>query len=209
MPHDGDLLDPVLHRLRADRELTAARWCRTPGASARARATVAPDGITIEVADGSPASLPVSLPALPVRSKTLDRVAVPLVLPLLHDLDGLFAEMRRVLAPHGLLSLLLPAPVSFGWRGRALRRTVRDAWRHRAAVEHPEWLVASADFAVLADDRLTFTLDGAGDDPERDVAALCTAGVYPPGLAAEARTALAGHRAAARTVRLRRIVARR
>nr|WP_255426379.1 methyltransferase domain-containing protein [Pseudonocardia sp. C8] len=148
--------------------------------------------------------------ALPVRTRSVDRVAVPLVLPLLPDMEGLFAELRRVLAPHGLLSLLVPAPASFGWRGGELRRAVRDAWRHRSGVEHPGWLASSADFAVLADDRLDFTLDDVpGSDRVRDVGALCEAGVYPPDLPAETRSALAAHRSAARSVRLRRIVARR
>lgn len=208
MPIDGDLLDPVLHRLRADGGLTAAQWCRAPGASSRVRATLVRDAFVLEAGDSSAGPLPASPLALPVRAKTIDRIAVPLVLPLLHDLEGLFAELRRVLAPHGLLSLLLPAP-SFGWRGGELRRAVRAAWRHRSAVEHPEWLAASADFAVLADDRLGFTLDDGAADRSADLAALCSSGVYPPDLSTGARADLAAHRSAARAVRLRRIVARR
>ena len=206
---DGDVLDPVLHRLRAGGDLTAARWCRLPGASSRVRATVVQDAITVETGDGHRGVLPASPLALPVRTKAVDRIAVPLVLPLLDDMDGLFAELRRVLAPHGLLSLLLAAPPSFGWRGGGLRRAVRNAWRHRSAVEHPDWLASSADFAVLADNRLDFTLDGAGEDRAQDVRTLCAAGVYPPDLPPEVRPALAAHRSAARTVRLRRVVARR
>ncbi|MBP2370185.1 methyltransferase domain-containing protein [Pseudonocardia parietis] len=209
MPIDGDVLDPVLHRLRADGSLTAAGWCRAPGASSRVRATLVHDGIALEAGDGPPGHLRASPLALPLRTKAVDRIAVPLVLPLLNDMEGLFAELRRVLAPHGLLSLLLPAPASFGWRSGELRRSVRSAWRHRSAVEHPEWLASSADFAVLADDRLTFTLDEGPGDPAGDVAELCSAGVYPPDLSPAVRSDLAVHRSAARTVRLRRIVARR
>lgn len=209
VPIDGDVLDPVLHRLRVDGGLTAAQWCRAPGASSRVRATVVRHGLALEVGGGPRCYLPASAVALPVRAKAIDRIAVPLVLPLLDDLEGLFGELRRVLAPHGLLSLLLPAPASFGWRGGELRRAVRAAWRHRSAVEHPEWLASSADFAVLADDRLSFTLDRSDRDRSADVAALCAAGAYPPDLPDDARSALAAHRSAGRSVRLRRIVARR
>ena len=76
-------------------------------------------------------------------------------------------------------------------------------------MEHPEWLASSADFAVLADDRLDFTLDDASEDRAADISTLCAAGVYPPDLPAQVRSGLAAHRSAARRVRLRRIVARR
>jgi SAM-dependent methyltransferase len=208
VPLGGDVLSPVLHRLRAGDGPTAAQWCRAPGASARVRATVTGGGVALEAGDGAFALVAASPLALPLRTRTVERVAVPLVLPLLHDMDGLLAQVRRVLAPHGLLSLLLPAPSSFGWRGRRLRREVGRAWRHRSAVEHPEWLASSADFAVLADDRLSFRLTDPGAAPADDVAELCAAGVYPPDLPADTRTELAAH-PAARTVRLRRIVARR
>ncbi|ANY08132.1 methyltransferase domain-containing protein [Pseudonocardia sp. HH130630-07] len=208
MSPDGDVLDAVLHRLRATDGPTAALWCRTPGAGSRVRATVTTTGVALETGDGAFARLASSPLALPLGPRTVDRVVLPLVLPRLPDMNGLFAEARRVLAPHGLLSVLLPAP-AFGWRSRALARQVRTAWRHRAAVEHPEWLASSADFAVLADDRLDFTLVGGDGDPGQDVSELCTAGVYPPDLPEPVRREIARHRTAARTVRLRRLVARR
>ncbi|MEJ8281222.1 methyltransferase domain-containing protein [Pseudonocardia spirodelae] len=208
MPFDGDVLPAVLHRLRAGPELTAAAWCRAPGATGRVRATVVAGRAVVEAGDSGPLPLAASPGALPLRARSVDRVAVPLLLPHLHDMDGLFAELRRVLASHGLVSVLVPAPGSFGWRGGALRRQVREAWRHRSAVEHPEWLAAAADFAVLADDRLDFALEQGGTAAER-VAELCAAGVYPPDLPAEARAGLAEHRTATSTVRLRRVVARR
>lgn len=205
----GDVLDPVLHRLRAGNGPTAAQWCRAPGATSRVRATLVHDGIALEVGDGRLGVVRASPLALPLRTRSVDRIAVPLLLPLLHDMNGLFGELRRILAPHGLLSVLLPAPASFGWRGGELRRAVRASWRHRSAVEHPEWLASSADFAVLADDRLDFTLDGAIADPPLAVTDLCAAGVYPPELPPSARAGMAAHRTAAHRVRLRRIVARR
>lgn len=206
---DGDVLDPVLHRLRADDGPSAAQWCRAPGAGSPVRATVVPGGLALETGGGALARLSASLLALPLHTRTVDRIAVPLVLPLVHDMDGLFAELRRVLAPRGLLSLLVPAPPAFGWRGRGLRQEVRTAWRHRSAVEHPGWLASSADFAVLADDRLDFRIPDPRADPGRTVADLCAAGVYPPDLPDDTRRRLAAHRSAARTVRLRRVVARR
>ncbi|MEU6700695.1 methyltransferase domain-containing protein [Pseudonocardia sp. NPDC046786] len=209
MPTAGDVLDPVLHRLRAGNGPTAAQWCRSPGATSRVRATLVQDGIALEAGDGAFGVVRARPLALPLRTRSVDRIAVPLLLPLLHDMSGLFAELRRVLAPHGLLSVLLPVPASFGWRGGELRRAVRASWRHRSAVEHPEWLASSADFAVLADDRLDFTLDGAAEDRPVAVADLCAAGVYPPELPASARAGLVAHRSAAHRVRLRRIVARR
>ncbi|WP_224391627.1 methyltransferase domain-containing protein [Pseudonocardia sp. ICBG1293] len=207
MHPDGDVLPPVLHRLRAGAELTAAAWCRTPGATGRVRATVVAGRVVVEAGSAGPLCVAASPGALPLRARSVDRVAVPMLLPHLRDIDGLFAELRRVLAPHGLISVLVPAPRSFGWRGGALRTAVRDAWRHRSAVEHPEWLAAAADFAVLADDRLDFTLDGSA--PTDGVEDLCAAGVYPPDLPERARADLAAHRRAVRTVRLRRVVARR
>lgn len=204
---DGDVLPPVLHRLRAGAELTAAAWCRTPGATGRVRATVVAGQLVVDAGDSEPLRITASPVALPLRTRSVDRVAVPMLLPHLRDIDGLFAELRRVLAPHGLISVLVPAPRSFGWRGTALRKAVRGAWRHRSAVEHPEWLAAAADFAVLADDRLDFTLDG--DAPSDGADELCAAGVYPPDLPGRARADLAAHRTALRTVRLRRVVARR
>ena len=204
---DGDVLPPVLHRLRAGAELTAAAWCRTPGATSRVRATVVAGRLVVEAGDSEPLWITASPVALPLRTRSVDRVAVPMLLPHLRDIDGLFAELRRVLAPHGLISVLVPAPRSFGWGGGALRKAVRDAWRHRSAVEHPEWLAAAADFAVLADDRLDFTLDGV--EPSKGADELCAAGVYPPDLPERARAELAAHRSAVRTVRLRRVVARR
>lgn len=208
---DTDVLPTVLHRLRAGSGPTAAEWCLIPGSSAPVRVTVT--GQVVLVEDGSELPIPASPTALPLRTRSVDRVALPLVLPLLAEPELVLAEVRRVLAPHGLLSALVPAPPSFGWRGGALRRAVREGWRHPSCVDHPDWLAASAEFAVLADDRLTFTPDdGPADmaaDMTADVTALCRAGIYPPGLEPETRAAIADHRSATRGVKLRRIVARR
>lgn len=199
---DADVLDPVLHRLHARSGPSAARWSLLPGAGAPVRVTVVGDRMVVE---GGPATpVPVSPTALPLRHRSVDRVALPLSLPLFADPEGVLAEVRRVLAPHGLVSILVPVPPSFGWRGAALRRAVRAGWRHASCVEHPDWLAASAEFAVLADDRLGFTLDGDDGDPDT----LCRAGIYPPGLSADVRAGIAAHRSAG-SVRLRRVVARR
>lgn len=201
-PPPADVLDPVLHRLRAGTGPSAATWCRLPGAGARVLVTVTGTAVQVE---GAPESV-VSGAAtqLPLRTRSTDRVLLPLNLHRLGRPDAVLAEARRVLAPHGLVSILVPVPPSFGWRGRAERRSLRRAWRSPSCVEHPDWVAASADLAVLADDTLTFTLDGAGD-----LDALCRAGVYPGDLPARVLDALRRHRTASHTVRLRRIVARR
>ena len=49
--------------------------------------------------------------ALPVRTSAVDGFALLLALPRLPDLDGLFAELRRVLRPGGTLVLLVPSAV--------------------------------------------------------------------------------------------------
>ncbi|MFP5072926.1 class I SAM-dependent methyltransferase [Pseudonocardia nantongensis] len=200
---EPDVLPTELHRLRAGAGPTAAEWCLIPGSSARVRVAITGQVLLVEGASEVP--VPASPAALPLRTRSVDRIALPLVLPLQPEPEVVLAEARRVLAPHGLLSVLVPAPPSFGWRGGALRRAVRDGWRHPSCVDHPDWLAASAEFAVLADDRLTFSPDAGPVDVE----ALCRAGIYPPGLPADVRSAIAGHRSATRGVRLRRVVARR
>lgn len=220
-PSPVDVLDPVLHRLHAGTGPSAASWCRLPGAGARILATVTGTAVQIEGAPGI--TVRGTATALPLRTRSVDRVVLPLSLHRLDRPDVVLAEVRRVLAPHGLVSVLVPVPPSFGWRGRAERRGLREAWRHPSCVDHPDWVAASADFAVLADDRLAFTLGreptdaGAPDDHsdpaeygERDALdVLCRAGIYPDGLPAATREALRRHRTASHTVRLRRIVARR
>jgi hypothetical protein len=132
------------------------------------------------------------------------------ILPELPDLDGLFAELRRVLRPHGLLTMLVPDGPPLGLRARGLRGRVRASWAHRSAVDHPDWLLTAADFAVMGDDRVVFQAPAVSESPAAHVDALCAAGLLPHSLPADVR----GDLARQRTVRdgrvaLRRLVARR
>lgn len=199
----ADVLDPVLHRLRAGAGPSAAAWCRLPGAGARVLVTVT--GAVVQVDGASGAQVRAESSGLPLRTRSVDRVVLPANLHLLPRPDAVLSEIRRVLAPHGLVSVLVPVPPTFGWRGGALRRRFRDAWPHPSCVEHPDWILASAEFAVLADDRLDFTLDGGAADPE----GFRRAGLHPASLPGDVRDALVRHRSAGRAVRLRRVVARR
>ena len=93
-----------------------------------------------------------------------------------------------------------------------MRRAVRAAWLHRSAIDHPEWLATAADFAVIGDDRLTFTTPP--DRPAREVVdAWCGSGLYPPALPVPVREQVAArHEADGRRpfgLALRRLVCRR
>lgn len=158
--------------------------------------------------------------ALPVATNGVDGVALLLALPLVTDLDGLFAELRRVLRPGGTLVVVVPSVSArslddLRWRA-ALRPAHRGPWPHRSALDGAGWLLTAADFAVLGDDRVPFALPL----PDRDTAAgtvddLTTAGIWPPAVDATARsmltTALTERAGPGRTlpVPLRRLVARR
>jgi SAM-dependent methyltransferase len=154
--------------------------------------------------------------ALPLCANAVDGAVLLLALPRLPDLDGLFAELRRVLRPAGTLVVVVP---SASPRSLAELRTAavhRSGWTNRSALDRAGWLLAAADFAVLGDDRGAFTLplpDAAAANAL--VADLPRAGWWPPGIPADVR-----RRVAAGLVRragpgrvlpvpLRRLVARR
>jgi SAM-dependent methyltransferase len=184
-------------------ELPASRWL----------------GVDVDPGPGRPARLRAEPTALPVRTSGVDGIAVLLALPRLADVDPLFAELRRVLQPGGTLVLLVPSAV--GWSARELRLAsalagVHRHWRNRSALDRAGWLLAAADFAVLGDDRVMFSLPLPDAEAARDlVDALPRAGIWPADLPADARTrALAGLTRAAgpgreMPVPLRRLVARR
>jgi len=105
----------------------------------------------------------------------------------LEPLDGLFAELRRVLRPTGTLAALVPSrpagPVLAprGWRPLHRALAGHPGFRHESARDHLSWLFTAADFAVLADQRRVFWVpvpDRA--TAEATVAALGPAGVWPP-----------------------------
>lgn len=210
-----NLLDPALHALRARSGPTAAQWLWAPASGSPDHVLVAPTHrVLLHPGGGSdPLTLRGAPTTLPLAGKSVGTLVVPLLLPVQEDVDGLFAELRRVLRPHGLLTVLVPTHPSFGLRQRQLRREVRRHWRHRSAVDHPDWLAAAADFAVLADDRLAFAMSVDAGDHAAAVDRLCTSGLYPPALSAPLRARVAEWHAGnpERPVRvaLRRLVARR
>lgn len=138
--------------------------------------------------------------AFPLADNAVDGAVVMLALPGLPDLDATFAELRRVLAPGGTLVLVVPAAVRLPGR-------VHRGWRHRSALTHPGWLLVAADFAVLSDEKVGFTV--AVPDREaahRLVSELPKAGLWPPDLPPGLGDRL---RIGTLPVPLRRIVARR
>ena len=129
---------------------------------------------------------------LPVRTNGLAGVLATMCLPVLEPLDGLFAELRRVLRPTGTLAALVPsrpdAPVlvARGWRPLHRALAGHPGFRHESARDHLSWLLTAADFAVLADQRRVFRVpvpDRA--TAEATVAALGPAGVWPPDVPAD------------------------
>jgi SAM-dependent methyltransferase len=134
----------------------------------------------------------------PVPTNAAGAVRAVMCLPVVEPLDGLFAELRRVLRPGGTLAALVPSsprPIDPGvWRrpARAAQGAVRRAlaghpgFRHRAATDRLAWLFASADFAVLTDQRRVFSLPVP--DPVSAasvVSGLVPAGLWPPDLEPE------------------------
>jgi SAM-dependent methyltransferase len=157
--------------------------------------------------------------AVPLATNAVDGVALLLALPVLADLDAVFAELRRVLRPGGTLVVVVPSASPGSWgelRLASMLRPVHRAWPHRSALDGAGWLLTGADFAVLGDDRVSFTL------PVPDAAAahalveqLPAAGLWPPDLPdavrAEVAAGLARRAGPQRVlpVPLRRLVARR
>jgi SAM-dependent methyltransferase len=184
-------------------ELPAGRWL----------------GVDPDPGPGRPGRLRARPEALPVRTSGVDGIALLLALPRLPDIDGLFAELRRVLRPGGTLVLLVPSAVGRSVLELRLASTlagVHEHWRNRSGLDRAGWLLAAADFAVLGDDRVGFTLPLPDADAARDlVDELPRAGLWPPNLPAEVRTrVLAGLTRRAGPGRvlplpLRRLVARR
>ena len=89
-------------------------------------------------------------------------------------------------------------------------------WPNRSALDRAGWLLAAADFAVLGDDRVGYSLPLPDADAARDlVEALPRAGIWPPDLPDAVRArAFAGLTRVAGPGRvlpvpLRRLVARR
>jgi SAM-dependent methyltransferase len=158
--------------------------------------------------------------ALPVRTNGVDGVAMVLTLPRLTALDSVFAELRRVLRPAGTLVVLVPSAsirtVAELRHARVLTAVHRSGWTNRSALDRAGWLLQAADFAVLADDRVAFTLPLPDAAAAVDlVEALPRCGLWPSTLPREVLTTVA-HQLATRAgpgqvlpVPMRRLVARR
>lgn len=158
--------------------------------------------------------------ALPLRTNAVDGICLLLALPRLRNLDGVFAELRRVLRPGGTLVAVVPSASARSLPELRLAPLLapvhRTGWVNRSALDRAGWLFAAADFAVISDDRVSFALplpDAA--TAARLVVELPRAGLWPSALPADLQARLAV-RLAERAgpgrvlpVPLRRLVARR
>ena len=170
----------------------------------------------VDPAWGRRATLCASPLALPLRRNAVDAVCLVLALPSVADVDGLFAELRRVLRPGGTLVVLVPSAVPrtlAELRAASLLGAVhRGGWTNRSGLDKAGWLLAAADFAVLADDRAAFTLP-LPDDAAADalVSALPRAGVWPEPVPPKVRALLTRLAGPGRVlpVPMRRLIARR
>lgn len=201
----------ILRRLRTGRGVTAAQWLRAPGAGEPGHVLLDAERMTVHPGPAGRHSVVRARPgAIPLPDRSVPALVVAPILGDLPDLDGLFAEFRRVLRPHGLLTTVVPDGPPSSWRTRRLRGRVRSYWRHRSAVDHPDWLLTAADFAVMGDDRVTFHDPDASGNPAAHVDVLCDAGLLPGSLPEDLRADLATRPAVREgRVPLRRLVARR
>jgi SAM-dependent methyltransferase len=204
----SDAAGPPLLASLAGRRGSAADWVRAALPRDRAVVELGDGGSRLRI-DGRTAS--VRPERLPLPDDAVDTLLLSLVLPLLPRPDALFAELRRVLRPAGTLVAVVPSGTvrSFAeLRTAGVRRALGGSWPNPAGLDHAGWLLTSADFAVLKDDRELFSLPLPDEAAARAApAALGAAGLRPPGLVdAEVLTPLAG---GALPVALRRLVTRR
>jgi len=170
---------PLLDRLTDGRGRTAAAWAIAPLADADYAAELSPGlapglesdgrGVTLLTSEGR---VRAEAAALPVWSNALDGLCLTAVLAGTADVDALFAEVRRVLRPAGTLVVITPSAAVRTPGQLRLRAVHRHGWPHRSALDDVGWLLAAADFAVLAEDRVAFSVDVPGTDaagpPSRD-----------------------------------------
>ncbi|MGI5128834.1 methyltransferase domain-containing protein [Pseudonocardia sp. CA-107938] len=199
---------PLLGRLTDGGGGTAAAWATAPLADSEYPLELVPDarGVGLATASGLARA---AAAALPVWTNALDGICLTAVLAAAPDVDGVFAEVRRVLRPAGTLVVVTPSAAVRAPGQLPLRAVHRHGWPHRSALDDVGWLLAAADFAVLADDRVAFEVDVPEQDAAALAAELSAAGVWPPAVpdAVVARLAARGGRRW--PVPLRRLVARR
>jgi SAM-dependent methyltransferase len=204
----SDAVGPPLLASLAGRRGSAVDWVRAALPRDRAVVELGDGGTRLRVAGRT---APVRPEALPLADDAVDTLLLSLVLPLVPRPDALFAELRRVLRPAGTLVAVVPSGTvrSFAeLRTAGVRRALGTGWPNPAGLDHSGWLLTSADFAVLQDDRALFFLPLPDDAAARSApAALGAAGLRPPGLVhPDVATPLIGR---CLPVALRRLVARR
>jgi len=221
----GDVEGPVVELRCAPRSPTSliALWTTTGGgAPSDGVACGGKPGGAAPVGGSRVASVLGRAEQLPVRTNAVAGVRATMCLPVVEELDQLFAELRRVLRPTGTLVALVPSrpggPLAIQRAWRPLNRALagHPGFRHASARDHLGWLFCSADFAVLADQRRVFWVpvpDGIG--AARVVAGLVPAGIWPPDVEPErlrrAESGLARYAAPGRRlpIPLRMLVGRR
>ena len=200
---------PLLGRLTDGRGRTAAAWATAPLVDAEHAVELVPDGrgVVLLTRAGRVRAEP---SALPVWTNALDGLCLTAVLAGTADLDALFAEVRRVLRPAGTLVVITPSAAVRTPGQLRLRAVHRQGWRHRSALDDVGWLLAAADFALLAEDRVAFSVEvpGAGA-PDQFAAELSAAGLWPPQVPAHVVARLGDEPGRPWPVPLRRLIARR
>jgi SAM-dependent methyltransferase len=199
---------PLLGRLTDARGRTAAAWATAPLAGAEYAPELVPDGRAVALLsrDGRVRAEP---SALPVWTNALDGLCLTAVLAGTADVDGLFAEVRRVLQPAGTLVVVTPSAAVRTPGQLRLRAVHRRGWPHRSALDDVGWLLAAADFAVLAEDRVAFSVEVPGTAPHGLAADLSAAGLWPPRVPADIVARLGSESGRRWPVPLRRLIARR
>lgn len=145
------------------------------------------DTVDSAVGNGPAARVRAIPTALPLAANAVDAVCLFLALPRLRSLDAVFAEIRRVLRPAGMLVVVVPSATIRTLPelqlARLLRPVRRGAWPNRSGLDGAGWLLAAADFAVMGDDRVPFAVPlPDATTVLTTVADLPEAGLWPPDL---------------------------
>lgn len=209
----GDPLVRLLPRLVDTRGVTALSWTDADtGSGLTGRLHVASGGAVLHVGDGA---VRTGSGALPLARNALAGLSV-VGLHLVEDTSATFAELRRVLRPAATLVVVVPSPTVRSAAelrvGRLIRAVRRGPWPQPGVFDGMGWLLTSADFAVIGDDRARFALTRSDDEaPDAVVDLLGAAGVWPPALPQAVRDGAQAPvlREAPLPVALRRLVARR
>ncbi|WP_210717707.1 class I SAM-dependent methyltransferase [Amycolatopsis acididurans] len=173
--------------------------------------------LAVAVAAGRGPVVHARVDALPFGDGAVDAVCAAMALQVVTPLDGVLAEIRRVLRPGGVLVALVPGRLGVsprGWLGwaRVLRAlgVTSQPWPNPHACDSLAGILARHGFTVVSTARRTFPfpLDTA------ESAALLVDSLYLPGISAD-RIAAAKHTVGTQArigrslpLPLRRVVAR-